>query len=127
MKVNKTFGDWKNIQFGVPLGSVLGPLLFNVFINDIFVFVRCTNMYNYAGDTAIFACHPALETMVRQLEIDVVLVAKWFFDNYLELNDDKCHLMIFNDKCSKAIVTIRNSTIDESDYEKLIGMTLIRN
>ena len=68
-----------------------------------------------------------LETMVRQLEIDVVLVAKWFFDNYLELNDDKCHLMIFNDKCSKATVTIRNSTIDESDYGKLIGMTLIRN
>ena len=51
------------------------------------------------------------------------MVAKWFSDNYLKLNDDKCHLMIFGDKSSKATVTIRNLTIYESDYEKLLGIT----
>ena len=62
--------------------------------------IRCTNIYNYADDTTIFACYPTLETIIRQLETDGTLVAKWFSDNYLKLNDDKCHLMIFGDKCS---------------------------
>ena len=122
VKVNSTFSDWKEMSSGVPQGSVLGPLLFTVFVNDIFLFVRCTNICNYADDTTIFACHPTLETILRQLETDGTLVAKWFSDNYLKLNDDKCHLMIFGNKCSKATVTIRSSTIMESEYEKLLGI-----
>ena len=51
------------------------------------------------------------------------MVAKWFSDNYLKLNDDKCHLTIFGDNCSKATVAIRNSSIEESEYEKLLGIT----
>ena len=92
----------------VPQGSVLGPLLFNAFVNDIFLLVRCTNICNYADDTTILACHPTLETIIRQLETDGTLVAEWFSENYLKLNDDKCHLKIFGNKCSKATVTIRS-------------------
>ena len=75
VKVNNTFSEWKEIKFGVPQGSVQGPLLFNVFINNIFLFVRCTNICNYADDTTIFACHPTLENFVRQLETDGTLIA----------------------------------------------------
>ena len=123
VKVNSTFSDCKEIRFGVPQGSVLGSLLFNVFVNGILLFVRCTNICSYADDTTIFACHPTLETIIRQLETDGTLVAKWFSEHYLKLNDDKCHLMIFGNKCSKATVTIRSSTIKESEYEKLLGIT----
>ena len=105
-----------NSSFSVfPQGLVLGPLLFNVFMNDIFLFVRYSNICNYADDTTISACHPILETVVRQLETDGTVVAKWFSNNYLKLNDDKCHLMIFGEKCSRATVTIGNSTIDHFD------------
>ena len=123
VKVNSTFSDWKELSFGVPQGSVLGPLLFNIFVNDTFLFVRCTNICNYADDTTIFACHPTLETIIRQLETDGTLVAKWFSDNFLKLNDDKCHLMTFGNKCSKATVTIISSAIKKSEYEKLLGIT----
>ena len=84
------------------------------------MFVRCTNISNYADDTTIFACHPTLETIIRRVEADVTLVAKWFSDNYLKPDGDKCHLIISGDKYSKATVTIRNSTINESEYEKLL-------
>ena len=123
VKVNSTLSDWKEIRFGVPQESVLGPLLFNVFVYDIFLFVRCTNICNYADDTTVFACHPTIESIIRQLETDGTLVAKWFSDNNVKLNDDKCHLMIFGDKCSKATVTIRNSKIKENEYEKLLDIT----
>lgn len=70
MKVNNTFRDWKEIKFGVPQGSVLGPLLFNTFSNYISLFVRCTTTWTYADDTNIFACHATLEIIVKQLETD---------------------------------------------------------
>ena len=57
--------------------------------------------------------HPALEILTRQLETHDTLAAKWFSDNYLKLNDEKSHLLKFDDKCSKAIATLRNSTINE--------------
>ena len=122
--MNSSFSVWKEIKIGVPQGSVLGPLLLNVFVNDIFLFVRYTNICNYADGTTMFAYHPILETIVRQLETDGIVVVKWFPDNYLKLNDDKCHLIIFGDKYSRATATIGNSTIDDSDYEKLLGVTL---
>ena len=122
VKVNSSFSAWKEIRIGAPQASVLGPLLFDVFMNDIFLFVRYTNICNYADDTTIFACHPILETIVRQLETDGTVVAKWFSDNYLKLNDVKFHLMMFGGKCSRATVAIGNSTIDESDFEKLLGV-----
>ena len=97
----------------MPQGSVLGPLLLNVFVNDIFLFVGCTNICNHAYDITNFACDSTLETIMRRLETGGTLVAKWFSDNYW--NDDKYHLVIFGDKYSKAIATII--------YEKLLGIT----
>ena len=97
-------------------------MLFSVFINDIFLFVRWTNICNYADDTTILSCHTALETIVRQLETDGTLLAKCFSNNYLKLNDDKLHLMIFGDMCTLGAVAIRNSTVNQIDYEKLVGI-----
>ena len=123
VKINSSFSDWKEIKIGVPQGSVLGPLLFNVFVNDIFWFAHRTKICNYADDTTIFACHPDFDTVIKQLEEDSSVIVKWFSDKFLKLNDGKCHLMIFGDKSTEATVSIGNSRINESDYEKLLGVT----
>ena len=60
---------------------------------------------------------------VNRLETDSVILAKWFSEDYVKLNDDNCHLVIFGNKCKDPVVTIGNSIIKESDYKKFLGVT----
>ena len=55
IKINKTFSNWRNILHGVPQGSILGPLLFNVFLCDLFLFIPNIDLVSYADDNTPFA------------------------------------------------------------------------
>ena len=52
--VNASFSDWKEIETGVPQGSILRPLLFNIFLNDIFYFINNGNLCNYDDDNTLY-------------------------------------------------------------------------
>ena len=66
-KINNTLGDWRKIIAGVPQGSILGPLLFNIFLNDIFFFLKNANLGNYADDSTLHAYKKNLETVIFNL------------------------------------------------------------
>ena len=53
VKVGSFSSDWQDIFKGVPQGSILGPILFNVFLNDIFYFIKNSDLYNYADDNTL--------------------------------------------------------------------------
>ena len=61
-KINNTLGDWRKIIAGVPQVSILGPLTFNIFLNDIFFFLKDANFGNYADDSTLYAFQRRDET-----------------------------------------------------------------
>ena len=59
-------------------GSVLGPLLFNIYINDLFYLLKDTDICNYADDTTIYVCDNQLENIQNRLEQDALKLSGWF-------------------------------------------------
>ena len=124
VKVNGSFSTWIETSVGVPQGSVLGPLLFNIYLNDLFMFVTDCKICNYADDKTIYVCDGNHENVINKLETETLLISEWFRNNYMKLNDDKCHLMIFGEKSNDLSIKIGSTTITGSREEKLLGVTL---
>ena len=62
-KINNTLGDWRKIIASVLQGSILCPLLFNIFLNDIFFFLKDANLGNYVDGSTLYAYNKNLETV----------------------------------------------------------------
>ena len=79
-KISNSFSSWSALLKGVPQGSVLGPILFNIYLNDIFYFLHC-NICNFADDTTPYVCNKSLKFVLEQLEEQSNIALKWFKDN----------------------------------------------
>ena len=125
VKVNGSFSSWKSVIRGVPQGSVLGPLLFNIYINDLLLFIQDSDICNYADDTTIYTCNKNLDNIVHKLENDCTIALKWFADNFMKLNADKCHLLVLGQRCDDPVtVRIGSANVVNSYEEKLLGVQI---
>ena len=122
--VGGSYSTWIETSVGVPQGSMLGPFLFNIYLNDLFMFVTDCKICNYADDTTIHVCEGNHESVINKLESETLILSEWFQNNYMKLNGDKCHLMIFGEKTNDLSIKIGDTTIIESTEEKLLGVTL---
>ena len=127
VKINSKFSEWKRITKGVPQGSVLGPLLFNIFINDICLSLDQSKLCNYADDNTIWIEGTDKEGITIKLEQEMNLINQWFEDNAMQLNGDKCKLMMISTKpnnVEKCSVNVNRQIIKEEDKVKLLGVTI---
>ena len=93
-KINESYSSWEEILFGVPQGSILGPLLFNIFICDLFIMMDDINIANYADDNTPFVSGDTPLNFIIFLENAAEKLFEWFANSHMEVNHDKYHLLV---------------------------------
>jgi retron-type reverse transcriptase len=96
VKVNNKIHSFMTLVTGVPQGSILVPILFNLFINDLTYFFENSDLINYADDNTISAFANTIRELIRTLESESEVAIQWFIDNQTMLNPDKFQGMIIN-------------------------------
>ena len=103
-KTNSSFSDWKYLLIVVPQGSILGTLLFDIYICDLFLFMSESNVANYTNDTTLYACEKNLYDVQRKLESESLILFEWFYVNYFKACSAKSHVMLITDNKLKTYV-----------------------
>lgn len=126
VKIGSVYSPFLDIYKGVPQGSILGLVLFKIFINDIFSSVIKSDLYNYADDNTLSYGSNDLNDLIVTLEEESGFLIKWFSDNHMQANPDKFQAISVGKKTHdmKISFNLNGNTIECDDEVKLLGVTL---
>jgi len=96
VRLNQTLSPCRLNKFGVPQGSVLGPLLFIIYLNDIYTLSLHGQVITYADDTCILLHHTELNTLFKNANEDLLKINKWMSLNSFLLNNNKSNYVLFS-------------------------------
>jgi hypothetical protein len=125
---NGAVSPLQRISCGVPQGSVLGPLLFLLYINDLPHICNNAFMYMFADDSNLFMTDNNLRRIENTLNNELSLLSEWLKSNKLSLNIKKTHFMLFHPGRKKPPfnlnISIDNNPIDSVKHTKFLGVIL---
>ena len=121
-RINQSYSSWEEILFGVPQGSILGPILFNLFLSDLFLVVKDVNFANYADDNTIYQSANNVDDVINDLQLSAEKLFRWFSDNQMKGNTGKCHLIMSTNNNPE--IQVGDSLIKAIDCEKLLGLKI---
>ena len=98
------YSSWEKIVFAVPQGPILGPLLFNIFLCDLFFIMKETDFSSYADHNTNYRTADTNEEVIKLLERDSTMLFKWFSDNQLKASISKYHLIV--NKKDEAVINL---------------------
>ena len=121
-KINNAYSSWEEILFGVQQGSILGPIIFNIFLSDLFLVVKDTDFASCADDNTIYDIGDSINDVIASLQDSSEKLFQWFSDNQLKGNTDKCRLIVSSDDPTE--IQVGESVIKNTTCEKLLGVKI---
>ncbi|CAH1259224.1 TBC1D2B [Branchiostoma lanceolatum] len=125
--INGIASTWGYTRAGVPQGSILGPLLFLVFINDINELPCSSNINCFADDTSLSNSGPTAQVVASTTNTDLQLVSTWFLDWGLQLHPDKCKVLCIKSPRSRVQlppIYIAGQIVEEVPFYTHLGATI---
>ena len=129
--INGTLSESMDLSLGVPQGSVLGPLLFIIFINDLPTIIKRCKVVMYAGDTALFIANRDRKVIEAVLQNELNIINNWFTDNELFVNCTKTKVMIFGSKqrfvrIDNPVLSLSGTSLELIYFVKYLGLLFDR-
>ena len=129
VSVNGTYSGWSPVSVGVPQGSILGPLLFLVFLNDLPTVVTSCTINLYADDTTIYYANRDPDIVTRATNTDLQLITTWIESNKMTMNVSITQVMILSRRAARSRaelinVQINGTTIPKQKSIKYLGVTI---
>ena len=128
VRIGHSYSKFKDIENGVPQGSILGPILFLLYINDLPLYLSNSISELYADDTTLHTSGNSIESIRNDLVSDLSAVLRWCEENGMMINIDKCKSMLIgsrpkinlNEKDFK--LNLQGSEIQTVNCEKILGV-----
>ena len=128
VKISSSLSKRLEIILGVPQGSILGLILFNIFINDLLLFIKETDVCNFADGTTLYKCGSDLDIVLETLEIYANIAINWLNNNEMVANPKKLLLMFLaRNKSIEKEKSFVGKAIKSSSTAELLGIALDKN
>ena len=128
VKLEDQRSEWMTLKKGVPQGSCLGPIIFNIFMNDLFYTMENCNLTNYADDNTIDVSSNTVELLIQALQFDTEKALTWFSANFMQANPEKFQLLLMKPNNLTDIfpdhIEVNNTEIKRNESVKFLGITI---
>ena len=124
VRINSSFSTWEEIIAGVPQGSILRRLLFNIFLNEFFYFENRAFISNYADCNVLYAFGFNLEEVKQNISQEFLKLLKWLHENCMILNAKKCHYMSLGKDSEGDLLRFCGEVFEASELEAALGIQI---
>ena len=127
MRIKNTYSTFQLVLSSVPHGSVLGPILINLYVNDLFLYIKKATLHNYADDNTLTDFSNSIPNLVRILEQESNVAIDWLERNKMIANPYKFHAVLVTkgrDDTTGEKLMIQGKQIQSENAVRLLGLKI---